>query len=245
MEPRRRLILTPEHVPVSLFPAGLGSRFLALAVDFLVVLTGSAAISLALGSLPFGVGPLLVVTLTFALKLGYHLWFEVRRDGRTPGKAMLGLRVVDARGLPVTFEQSLVRNVVRVLDFAPAFYGLGALACLLDRDRRRLGDLAASTLVVRERRRRSYEPRLVRAGAGIALDADARRRARQRIGLEEKELLLDLWIRAESLDDAARHDLMERLAARYRQLLRIDDPHLSAENLVREVTVAVAAPHGG
>src|SRR5205807_4488220 len=119
---RQRRVLTPEHVPIVLVPAGVGSRFLALILDF-ILLTGLITVLAAVLQLvlPRGVGVAAVTTLGFALTWGYHVYFETRRQGRTPGKRAAGLRVVDGRGLPITVEQSLLRNIVRALDFLPVF----------------------------------------------------------------------------------------------------------------------------
>jgi uncharacterized RDD family membrane protein YckC len=243
---RQRLILTPEHVPIVLAPAGVGSRFLALIVDFLLLmgLLGLLGTVLLL-ALPSGLGAAAATTLGFALTWGYHVYFETRHQGRTPGKRAAGLRVVDGRGLAITVEQSFLRNIVRALDFLPIFYGAGGLCALLDRDRRRLGDVLADTVVVRERTAAS-------AGAAAALERARRlpgmerpnaladpgtlHRIRHRLTLEERELLLDLCLRADRLTARARYDLMAEVGDDYRVKLEIDQPHLSAENLVRDLT---------
>jgi hypothetical protein len=100
------------------------------------------------------------VTVNFFLTWAWHLWFETRRQGRTPGKRMMKIRVIDARGLPVSLHQSLVRNITRVLDFLPAFYGVGAIAVLASSSRRRLGDIIADTLVVRDAQPLAYRGQL-------------------------------------------------------------------------------------
>ncbi len=235
---RALFVLTPEHVPVKLVPAGLGSRFLALLVDAGLVFALSIAIfRLCSALLPGGIARALAATLTFVVTWGYHVLFETRYQGRSPGKRLTGLRVVDARGLPVTREQSFVRNVVRVLDFAPLFYGAGALVSLLDRHGRRLGDLAAGTVVVTEER-----PPLLGLPSAPARRFNSLRTprlfraARNRISLEEREFLVALCLRAKLLTPEVRFDLMERAAERYRRKLGIEEPELSGEALVRDLT---------
>jgi uncharacterized RDD family membrane protein YckC len=247
---RERRILTPEHVPIVLVPAGVGSRFLALTIDFLLLMALLALLAqVALLLLPRGLGVAAVTTAGFVLTWGYHVYFETRRQGRTPGKRAAGLRVVDGRGLAISVEQSFVRNIVRALDFLPVFYGVGGLCALLDRDRRRLGDVLADTVVVRERtassagaarERAARLPGLQRPNA--LADPATVRRIRHRLTLEERELLLDLCQRADRLNARARYDLMEEVGAHYRRKLEIDQPHLSAENLVRDLT-ALAFGH--
>src|SRR5258708_28946377 len=152
-----RAINTPEHVPISLEPAGAGSRFLAVLLDALITFAVASTIgAIARAMLSGGAASAIFITTSFVLTWGWHVWFETRGHGRTPGKRALSLRVVDARGLPVSLYQSLVRNIVRVIDFAPAFYGVGAAVSLFDPARRRLGDIVANTLVIREARPPAY-----------------------------------------------------------------------------------------
>ena len=235
---RERLILTPEHVEIRLQPAGPGSRFVALITDAVVVLAMSTSLATLLrGLLPPGLAGALWATASFILTWGYHVYFEVRHEGRSPGKRASGLRVVDGRGLPISVEQSFVRNVLRILDAAPLFYGLGAFACQLDRHRRRLGDIAADTLVIQDGRAFAQVAQLARSREYNSLRVPrVLRLMRHRISLEEREFLLSLTLRAEELSPQARFDLMEQVGAHYRSLLEIDDPRLSGENLVKGLT---------
>jgi uncharacterized RDD family membrane protein YckC len=234
----QRLILTPEHVEIRLDPAGLGSRFVAVVVDFGLVTALSATIAqLTLLALPAAAGALVRALVLLALTWGYHVFFEVRHQGQSPGKRLAGIRVVDGRGLPLSSEQSFVRNVVRVLDALPIGYAVGALVCHFDPLRRRLGDIAADTLVVRQTEATEYERRSSRARAFNSLRTPRMLRLiRHRVGLEEREFLSTLCVRAEALEDRARFDLMEDVGRHYRDRLGVDDPHLSGENLVRGLT---------
>ncbi|HEV7671536.1 MAG TPA: RDD family protein [Thermoanaerobaculia bacterium] len=247
----KRQITTPEHVRVRLEPAGPGSRFLALLVDVALILAITALASSTLSRvLPRSLSTLAIATLSFILTWIYHVGFEIRREGRTPGKAMLGLRVVDARGLPLSLEQSFVRNVGRVLDFAPLFYGLGGMVALLDRDGRRLGDLLADTLVVRDeggsRRRMAAAdlPETLRREGAAPVDVELARLARHRLSLDERELLVALVRRADKLDPRARYDLFEQAGRHFRRKIGLDLPHLSGEALVRALATAIAAKPG-
>ena len=244
MRPARpRRIVTPEHVEIRLDPAGLGRRFVALVVDLAVVLGASSLVSrLALFVLPQALGTLVNALALLLLSWGYHVFFEVHAQGQTPGKRIVGIRVVDGRGLPLSVEQSFVRNVVRVLDALPLGYALGALTCLLDSQRRRLGDLAADTLVVREARAVDFERRAARARTFNSLRTPRLLRlARHRIGLEEREFIRALCARGPGMDDRARFDLMEDVGRHYREKLDIEDPHLSGENLVRGLAAVLFA----
>lgn len=237
-------ITTPEHVPIRLEPAGAGSRFLAIFIDAVIV----SAIASTIGSivalfLPSGVATAIFVTVNFFLTWAWHLWFETRRQGRTPGKRLLKIRVIDARGLPVSLHQSLVRNITRALDFLPAFYGVGAVAVMASKSRRRLGDIIADTLVVRDAQPLAYRGQLAAERRHNSLRTPrVLRLARHRISLEEREFLLTLCLRADRMSAESRYDLMEEVARVYREKLGIEDEQISGENLVRDLTAVLFNP---
>jgi hypothetical protein len=82
---------------------------------------------------------------------GYYIFFEMLWNGQTPGKRWVGLRVIRTDGTPITLSESFIRNLTRLVDFLPAAYGIGIISMFLDKQSRRLGDLAAGTLVVHDR----------------------------------------------------------------------------------------------
>lgn len=235
------VITTPEHVPIRLEPAGAGSRFLATMFDAIIVMALTSAIGFILRlALPAGIAVAITLTLNFVLTWGWHVFFEVRRQGRTPGKRALRLRVIDARGLPVSLYQSLVRNIVRALDFAPAFYGIGAIAIMLTPSRRRLGDLVADTLVVRDAQALTYKGQFASDRRHNTLRTPrVLRLVRHKISLEEREFLLTLCLRADRMSPAARYDLMEDVAAVYRAELGLEADSISGENFVRDLTAVL------
>ncbi len=123
-------------------------RAAALAIDSLI----KAALFLALAPLVAfsGLGVGLLLLGLFLVEWFYPVFFELR-SGATPGKKAMGLAVVQDDGTPLTPSASLIRNLLRVADFLPVAYGAGLVCTLIDRDFRRLGDLAAGTLVVHAR----------------------------------------------------------------------------------------------
>jgi uncharacterized RDD family membrane protein YckC len=237
-------VITPEHVHIRLEPAGMGSRFLAVLLDAVIILAVSlTAMSLLRFLLPPGIAAAIGVTLNFVLTWGWHVWFEVKKQGRTPGKRALRLRVIDARGLPVSLHQSLVRNIVRVLDYAPMFYGIGTIAMLSTPSRRRLGDLVADTLVVRDVQPLAYRGQLSAERRHNSLRTPrVLRLIRHRLGLAEREFLLTLCLRAERMAPAARYDLMEEVARHYRAILGVEGESISGENFVRDLTAVLFHP---
>lgn len=141
---------TPEGIFLTLRPAGVVPRGLAYGVDWLLRMLLLMVLALTLQNAGgYGMGLLLLGY--FALEWGWPVLFECLPGSATPGKRLMGLRVVMASGLPVTPSASMLRNVLRAADFLPGAYLLG-LGCMLVRpDFRRLGDVVADTLVIHTR----------------------------------------------------------------------------------------------
>ncbi|MBB3195323.1 RDD family protein [Roseateles terrae] len=138
---------TPEGIVLSLRPAGLVSRSMAFLLDLMFRLIIDSVLAVALLGLGrLGVGLFLIGM--FAVEWLYPIFFELTRAGATPGKRVFGLRVVMDNGLPITPAASVTRNLLRAADFLPVAYTFGIITLLLNRDCKRLGDLAAGTLVV-------------------------------------------------------------------------------------------------
>ena len=155
-------IQTPENVAFGYRVAGIGSRFLATLVDTLIItiLQAVTVVSLvlilnALDASILGNASAWVIALfgllLFVFYWGYYIFFEMLWNGQSPGKRWTGLRVIRSDGTPITLSESLIRNLVRIIDFLPATYGIGVVTMFIDKQSRRLGDLAANTLVVHDR----------------------------------------------------------------------------------------------
>jgi uncharacterized RDD family membrane protein YckC len=143
---------TPEGILLELRPAGLSARFYAFALDALIRIAIIYAAAIGLLFLG-GLGVAILFILTFLLEWFYPVAFELTPSGATPGKKVFGLRVVMDNGLPVTAAASVTRNLLRVADFLPFGYGFAIVSILLRRDCKRLGDIAAGTLVLHEPRK--------------------------------------------------------------------------------------------
>ncbi len=153
----RVTIRTPEGVDLELTLAGPGSRIAAALLDgaillVLTVVTLIAGTFLGLtGNVESGALVLGLISLAVTAEVvGYYVLFETL-GGRTPGKMALGLRVTGSGGEPVSFGAAAIRNLVRIVDFLPMGYALGLVTMLVSAQNQRLGDMAAGTLVVRER----------------------------------------------------------------------------------------------
>ncbi|UVE18688.1 RDD family protein [Pseudomonas sp. LS44] len=138
---------TPEGIDLMLRPAGLAPRALAFAIDLairgLVLLVMFFTLTM-LGQFGMGLGAIVLFLVTW----WYMVLFEVLNQGRTPGKQWMGLRVVHDDGTPVGWAASLTRNLLRFVDLLPFAYTFGIISCLAHPAFKRLGDLAAGTLVV-------------------------------------------------------------------------------------------------
>ncbi len=146
-------IETPELVVLDYEIAGLGSRALAAILDTLILFGWTVALFVVLGSLAPGDSTVMAVgaIVFFASLWGYFAFFEGLRGGQTPGKRRVGIRVVRDTGHAVTFGAAAIRNLLRAADFLPPPYLLGALAVALHPRGKRLGDIVAGTVVVRDR----------------------------------------------------------------------------------------------
>ena len=154
-------IETPELVAIQMPLAGIGSRFIALLVDYLIWFAGFFFViwifaffgpSLkAFNKLSAQWAVAIYVFLLFLFNWGYFTLFEAFWNGRTPGKRIARIRVIQRSGRAIGLFESMARNFIRYIDQIPFFYAVGAIAIFATRDHQRLGDLAAGTLVVRDR----------------------------------------------------------------------------------------------
>ena len=146
---------TPEGVGIDLVLAGLGSRFTAMLIDQILISLTLLALSVAV-ALFSGATAVVVFALAtlgwFLTQFGYFILFVVLDQGRSVGKRLLSIRVVRCDGSGIGFLASAIRNVLRIIDSIPGAYLVGIIAVLASKRQQRLGDLAADTVVVRDRR---------------------------------------------------------------------------------------------
>lgn len=143
----RRPIQTPEGVELGLRVAGPVPRAYAWIIDLFIrtaVYIVLAIVLSILGNLGMG----LFLIAIFLLEWFYPVFFELYSQGATPGKRSLGIKVVHDDGTEVTLQSSLIRNLLRGIDFLPLLYGFGVITMLFNQDFKRLGDFAAGTIVI-------------------------------------------------------------------------------------------------
>jgi uncharacterized RDD family membrane protein YckC len=234
-------VRTPESIAFSYDLAGLGSRFLAVIVDQAIqiltlvaifagiILAGSrVAVSRVAPVLSQkvaeSVGIAIVVVIVFVVLFGYFIVFEAVWNGQTPGKKLLGLRVVRDGGYPIDFGASLIRNLIRIGEWLLGYYILAAVSALLSPENKRLGDLAAGTIVVRDARLSA--PRDLTRHRDEPVYAST-----AYLTGEERALIKRFLERRDTLNADRRKDLAAQLAARIRdrmptELARMDDESL-------------------
>ncbi|MHB8508184.1 MAG: RDD family protein [Candidatus Dormibacteria bacterium] len=148
-------VATPERVTFNYRLAGIGTRMLAQVIDVIILVAlnvvlafGAVGLAHTLGS---SLATVVYIVAAFVLFFGYFWLQEGLWSGKTVGKAALRIRAVGDGGEPMTLTQAGVRNLVRLVDFIPLWYGIGLVTIFAGGSGKRLGDFAAGTLVVRER----------------------------------------------------------------------------------------------
>jgi uncharacterized RDD family membrane protein YckC len=248
-------VRTGESIAIRYELAGLGSRFLAVGLDLAIQIGVTLAILIAalLLAKPLNVATASVpanltktgeavligagVLAIFCLYFGYFIVFELWWSGRTPGKRALGIRVLRDAGFPIDVGAATVRNLVRVLEFGLGFYALSAVSAVLSPQNKRLGDFAAGTVVVRDRR---YET--------ADIDAYLARDVPDDDGLSaaERSLVERYVARRDQLEPNSRVALAAQIAGRVRPRLRASFDYLDDDALLQHLgRGAKPPPRGG
>lgn len=237
----RLAVTTPELITFHYQTAGMASRALAWLIDQAIILGLRIALLMALLSMrAYGIAVFLALMLL--VDFGYFTWFEWRKNGRTPGKRLMGIHVACVSGARLEPGDVLLRNLLRVIDSLPVLMLTGAVVAWIDPQRRRLGDLAAGTVVVRASRGELPADMFVADNRlnSFWVDVAVRSRIHARVTREERDLLMDLVMRRDQLDPLPRQALFRQALAyfggRY-NLPRID--HLTDEQAVLNIAMVV------
>jgi uncharacterized RDD family membrane protein YckC len=172
-------IVTPENIEIHYEIAGIGSRFLAIALDTVIqwLMIGGVLSSLNMLNLSdlrskitswgHSLTGAILITFILVILIGYHIILETVMNGQTVGKKLVNIRVRREGGYALSFWNVLLRNVIRMVDFLPFSYGLGLLTMFFNKKAKRLGDYAAGTIVVKELPRRKIKGFLAKQGVCI------------------------------------------------------------------------------
>ncbi|HKU82345.1 MAG TPA: RDD family protein, partial [Candidatus Tumulicola sp.] len=241
-------VRTPESIALTYQLAGLGSRFLAVAIDMLLQVTvaaallfgfvlaaarvaeRTAALTPAVERIGEAVAIALLVAIAFTIFFGYFIAFEALWNGQTVGKKALGIRVVRDGGYPIDFGASLVRNLIRVGELILGSYALSAVAMLLSPENKRLGDIAAGTIVVRDAR--LAIPDLVARPESAPEPVYG---ATRYLSGDERSIVKRFLERRDALVPQRRRELAAQLAGRVRSRLPEDLQRLEDEPLLERL----------
>ncbi|MCD4785983.1 MAG: RDD family protein [Candidatus Eremiobacteraeota bacterium] len=237
-------ILTPEHIELEYELAGIGSRFVAIVIDLLIQFGICSVLFLAMviSSPDFfdeGIHSIfssIFASIMFILIMviflgGYFILFEIVWSGQTPGKRIAQIQVIKDNGEPVGFIGVLLRNILRIVDFLPAYYILGVVLIIVNKQNKRIGDIVAKTIVVKLKS--NLEP-VVLPNLKVRSDIDV---DITRINEEEYGLIRDFIIRRWDLKPEARFVLAEKISLPLMKKLNVDPADIDIEEFLEVVAV--------
>jgi uncharacterized RDD family membrane protein YckC len=245
------LISTPENVDLHLEFAGVGNRILACLIDTLITYLSMGVLFVACWLIDGSVNHLaiapaarlvLAVAVTviawiasFIIYFGYFIYFEMAWQGQTPGKKFAGIRVIEQNGQPVSRSSVFIRNLLRVID--EGLFLIGLLVMIIDPNERRLGDLAANTIVIRERKA-TFASSDLKLAASLS-DHDAFDTGR--ISTEEYELLSSFLKRRQELDHNHRLAVASKFEEYFAQKLGVPAQKADSELFLEKVFLSYEA----
>jgi len=242
-------ITTPELVSFRYEVAGVMTRAMAWLVDQGVLLALRIGMAWAASMiLPASLAQAALIVAVLVTDFGYFVVLELVMTGQTPGKRAFSIRVIPDDGTRLVGTSVLIRNLLRVVEAMAPFFFVGGVVMLAERYHRRLGDLAAGTLVVRDVK--ATIPTAVREAErrhNTFQDNPAtRQRILNRVTRADRDLLYDLMLRRDALAPAVRDQLFSRAAAycRTRFQLPRDVDHLSDEQTVLNVAQVIHQGQG-
>lgn len=242
----RFAITTPELVTFHRRPAELPTRAVAWILDQLIIMV--LRIATAISLFQFGeIGFALLFIVLLLIDFGYFTLLEWKYAGQTLGKRMMKIRVASVSGARLEPGDILLRNLLRPIDSLPLTMVLGGVIAWLHPHRRRLGDLAAGTLVIRDAQAQIPDAVFDSAGRINTFQADPTVRSRilARVSLEERDLLMDMAQRRDQLDPLPREKLFADAAAYFRDRLALpESDHLTDEQTVLNVALVLRDPRG-
>lgn len=234
-----QVLYSPEQVALHLPTAGPTSRILAYAIDYVLTLILEFGVVVALllltplavwlqsvssqalddlrqsgrpeASSAFFALAAVFVLVQLVIESGYFLFFELAMQGRSPGKRVMGLRVMRDAGLPVTLRESLMRNALRIVDWLPGYYVIGLVSMVMSKQGKRLGDIAAGTVVIRLDRVERPRP-LPDSEPGELSGFRFERSQIAKLGTAERKLVRQTLRRLDELEPAAAEQALERAA---------------------------------
>jgi uncharacterized RDD family membrane protein YckC len=242
-------IETPEQTALEFAVAGIGSRFLAVLIDVLIQSAVALVALLVFVVLASGLavtGPktalwvsAVFVVFYFLLYSGYYAFFEIIWNGQTPGKRKVGIRVIKDDGRPLTPAESIGRNLMRIVDWLPFFYGVGIICAFFSKRNKRLGDLVVGSLVVRETSLEELKPIWQTAPAQESpLPKGSGLMGADKLTPQEASLIESFLSRRSSLDYPLRRRMADEVFARVKDRIKVPEGNtLSSESLLEALSI--------
>ncbi|MEM7673516.1 MAG: RDD family protein [Verrucomicrobiota bacterium] len=217
-------IETPEGITFEYLLASPLVRCMALAIDYLTIATLFLIISALieiLGWISVDIATAFYIIFYFALSIGYFLILEFGWKGKTIGKKLFNLKVMDSRGFRLRLDQVVMRNLMRFVDSLPLFYCLGGVVSLINRRSQRLGDIIAGTVVVRAPDREIPKLSEISDTEYNSFSEHPRMEAllRERVSPIQAKIALQALQRRDSLEPTARIKLFADLAAHFKAVV--------------------------
>jgi uncharacterized RDD family membrane protein YckC len=235
---------TPEQIPLEFPLAGIGSRFLAVALDTLIQVFGYLVLVLVFSWFAPDLAKIwpkgttwamaILIILGFVIYSGYFALFETVWNGQTPGKRAVRIRVIKDSGRPISVYEAVARNVIRIVDQFPGIYAVGIISVFISSRNKRLGDFVAGTVVVHETALTELQPAWQADKAGIASAYNV-----GQLSLGDLELMEAFLQRRYDLALDVRQRTAEQISTRMRQKLQVTQDRASSdedflEKLARE-----------
>lgn len=238
-------VLTSENVTFRYEIAGLSSRLMAFLIDGIIILLLILPIKYMCSLMTLissDMGYAFFIFAFFILNLGYFIFLEWAMKGQSFGKKVMGLRVISEKGLRPSLYQTIIRNVFRVIDQLPVAYLTGGISSILSSLSKRLGDIVAGTIIIKESKKK-FNIRAFREWESyntLNQDRSYKSRILKAVSLEEKELLIDLILRADTLSPLIRLKTFESFADYFQKKINLPRPDfLSPEKFVKNITYVV------
>lgn len=242
-------IETPEQTSLDFVIAGIGSRFLAILIDILIqtgiAIVAGFAFALMVGATSSSLGPkagmwiaAFFILFYFLLYFGYYAFFEIIWNGQTPGKRKVGIRVMKDDGRPLTPAESIGRNLMRIIDWLPFFYGVGIISAFFSKGNKRLGDLVVGSLVVREVSLAELKPIWQTAPASVpSFSKGSGPLGADRLTPDQVALIESFLSRRSSMDHFLRRRMADEVFAKVRDKITIPPGNtLSSESLLEALS---------
>jgi uncharacterized RDD family membrane protein YckC len=252
-------IETPELVAIDMPVAGIGSRFVALFIDYLIWLVAIIAFILLIAFVDPSLSHFsklgekwetaIAIFVPFLFYWGYFTLFEAFWNGRTPGKKLAKIRVIQRSGRGIGLFESMTRNFLRIVDQFPFIYAVGVVSIFLTKQHQRLGDLAAGTIVVHEREHltsassgdssRTFTSGLFESAPVLEMrpkGVEVATSGVQRLGSADLEVLEGFFARRLDFSMETRAKLAERIASAIRAKSGLEVPSgVSTETFLEEI----------